>query len=104
MARSVKSPNTFKTCYIAAVKEEMGLLRRKLKPVRRIKPPAHLRWAIEEALRRKPNGTYREIQELALEIYNRGRAENLPFFGALGEVDEESLNEVLNDKGLAYED
>ncbi len=99
--KSVKSPNTFKTSYIAAVKEELGLLKRKQTSKRKIKAPPHLKWAIVEALKRKPNASYREIQRLAFQIFKE-RSENLPFLGALGKVELHKLKEVLNDKGLSY--
>jgi len=102
--KSINSPFTFKTCYIAAVKEELGMLKRKLKPSRKIKPPAHLKWAIVEALKRKPNATYREIQQLAFQIFKEKQRRKLPFFGSLGEVDANLLEEILSDKGLSYED
>ncbi|HIC09271.1 MAG TPA: hypothetical protein EYO62_04395 [Aquificales bacterium] len=104
MRKAITSPQTFKTCYIAAVKEELGLLKRKRTAKRKVKPPQHLRWAIKEALTRKPNATYKEIQRLAFEIYRQKERENLPFFGALGEVPDDILWEVIDDKGLSYED
>jgi len=102
--KAVNSPLTFKTCYIAAVKEELGLLKRKLKPSRKIKPPQHLKWAIVEALKRKPNATYKEIQQLAFQIFKEKQNKKLPFFGALGSVDTNLLEEILSDKELSYED
>jgi hypothetical protein len=104
MRKVVTSHRTFKTSYIAAVKEELGLLKRKIKPTRKIKPPKHLKWAIVEALKRKPEGTYREIQELALKIYKAKKEEKLPFLGALGKVDTKLLKEVIEDKETIYED
>ena len=104
MPKSVSSPYTFKTCYIAAVKEELGLLERKLKPKRKIKPPEHLKWAIVEALKQNPKGTYKEIQKLALKIYKAKKETSLPFLGALGEINSELIKEVIEDKEMFYED
>jgi len=104
MRKAITSPQTFKTSYIAAVKEELGLLKRKRTIQRKVKPPKHLRWAIEEALNRKPNATYKEIQRLAFEIYQQRKRENLSYFGALGNVPDNILWEVIDDKGLSYED
>ncbi len=104
MGKTVNSPDTFKTSYIAAVKEEMGLLKRRFKSNRKIKPPNHLKWAIVEALKQKPTATYRELQELAFKIFKRKKETSLPFYGSLGKIKTDLLEEVLNDKGLAYED
>jgi hypothetical protein len=104
MGKTIKSPHTFKTSYIAAVKEELGLLKRKLKPSRKITPPARLKWAIVEALKKKPNATYKEIQELAFKIFKEKERNELPFYGTLGKVDPDLLEEILNDKELPYED
>ncbi|NPA41564.1 MAG: hypothetical protein GXO18_04740 [Aquificae bacterium] len=102
--RNINSPNSFKTCYIAAVKEELGLLKHKRKNKRKIKPPPHLRWAIEEALKRKPDAKYKEIQKLAFAILKEKERKELPFFGSLGKVNESLLKEIINNKELAYED
>jgi hypothetical protein len=37
MTKTINSPNSFKTCYIAEVKEELGLLKRKLKKGEKLK-------------------------------------------------------------------
>ena len=79
-------------------------MKKKRTAKRKIKPPKHLRWAIEEALNRKPNATYKEIQRLAFEIYQQRKKETLPYFGALGEVPNDILWEVIDDEGLPYED
>jgi hypothetical protein len=104
MRKCINSPKTFKTSYIAAVKEELGLLKRKVKATRKIKPPEHLKWAIVEALKQKPGATYREIQQLALKILRAKEKQSLPFLGALGEVDTKLLEEVIEDKELFYAD
>jgi len=104
MAKSINSPNTFKTSYIAAVKEELGLLKRRRKSYRKIKPPAHLKWAIVEALQQRPKASYKEIQVLAFKIFKEKSRVNLPFYGVLGKVEDRLLEEVLSDKGLSYED
>ena len=36
--------------------------------------------------------------------YHRAESENLPYFGILGEVSKDILWEVIDDKGLSYED
>ena len=101
MGKIIKSPFIFKTCYIAVVKEELGLLKRETKSIRKLKPPVHLKWTIVEALRRKP---YREIQKLAFKIFKEKQKTALPFYGVLGNVKTDLLEEVLNSKELSYED
>ena len=73
----MKSPNSIKTCYIAVVKEEMGLpvkpahnrigRERKVRTPRWVKP--FIRQAIMELTSAKDKATYKEIQRRAFEIY-----------------------------------
>jgi len=67
--RFIESPNAFKPCYIAEVKEELGLLKKR-KKYRKIKAPEYMKKIIKEAIKRlNYSGTYKEIQEKSLEVY-----------------------------------
>ena len=75
--RSIKSPNAFKTCYIAEAKEELGLLRKRNRN-RKIRAPLRIKEIIKEAIKRcGPSATYREIQEKSLEVYKERNEEGV---------------------------
>jgi len=57
--KTIKSPNAFKSCYIAEVKEDLGLLKKR-KQKRKIKAPEHIKEIIKEAIKRLGyKGTYK---------------------------------------------
>jgi hypothetical protein len=108
LMREINSPNTFKTSYIAQVKEENGILsvNRKQK-VRKIKVPKHLKPFIEQAIKilRKKTGkipTYKEIQQKALEIYNKN-TKSEKFYGIFKTHNKNYTIQVTQDKETYYE-
>ena len=105
--KGISSPNSIKTCYIAAVKEEMGF------PVRRawnrrcaerkVKPDVFMKELIRAAIRKVGNGTYEEIQRAAFEIYRQERRGGhvMSFRGVFND-DPSEVRAVAEDHGVAY--
>ncbi len=99
MKKLIKSPNSIKTAYISAVKEELGLIKRKKTNNRKVKPPQYLKPFIKEAILNNPNATYKEIQEITLRLI-RNSKESLPFYGVFAQFKTDNL-EV--NKDIYYE-
>ena len=104
--RLITSASTFKTSYIAEIKESIGAPVKKRRAKRKIKTPPHLRPFIEQALNNLgPEASYRDIQEEALRLYNEhvsGEIER--FFGRFKVTDTSFIKEIAEDKGLYYGD
>jgi hypothetical protein len=108
MAKAISSPNSFKTCYIAEVKEELGLLERKLKKERKIKAPQkykrYIRMAIESLGR---NATYKEIQREAFRLYQeekkKERSSKVAKYFGVFRADKEVVLKLAQDKDICYE-
>jgi hypothetical protein len=102
--RLITSPNAFKSSYIAEIKEELGLLRRKRKITRKIKAPDYIKPFIKEAISNLGNGaTYKQIQKEALRLYNEhtsGRV--LKYYGILKISDKSFAKSMIEDKGIYY--
>jgi len=106
--RLIKSPNAFKACYIAEVKEDLGLLKRPKKE-RRVKAPEHMKNIIKEAIKRLGyKGTYKEIQEKSLEIYRewltQGKLKKLQDFRGAFKADRDLVIKIAQDEEIFYAD
>ena len=117
--RKITSPRAFKTCYIAEVKEELGLKsrtriaanRRGLE--RKVKTPKHIKKLLIKAIKLLTNETgktptYKQIQEKAFELYQEELKENSivkKYYGFLkiSEEDKEFVRKIVEDKELYYE-
>ena len=108
------SPNSFKTCYIADVKESLGKLTRKAPNrqgnTRKIKAPREYREyilrAIDELKKEKQKETYKNIQKKAFEIYKRDKEDNLfkKYFGAIkNNLNLTEIQKIVEDEDLLYE-
>jgi len=110
----ITSPNSFKTCYIADVKEELGLLTRKSPNrhgvERKIKSPKEYKKFIIKAMNElEKEGikqTYKNIQQKAFEIYKKEK-ENAVLGKYLGAIktnlSPKEIKELVEDEGLIYE-
>jgi len=106
--RLIKSKNAFKPCYIAEVKEELGLLRKRKKE-RKIKAPEHMKEIIKEAIRRLGyTGTYKEIQKKSLEVYKewlaQGKLKKLQQFRGSFKADRDLVIKIAQDEEIFYAD
>jgi len=106
--RLIKSENAFKPCYIAEVKEELGLLRKRKKE-RKIKAPEHMKEIIKEAIRRLGyTGTYKEIQKKSLEVYKewlaQGKLKKLQQFRGSFKADRDLVIKIAHDEEIFYAD
>jgi len=103
--RLITSPNAFKTCYISEVKEELGLLKGKRKRIRKIKTPQYLKPFIRQAIKELGSkATYKEIQEKALELYQRSISKEIEtFFGIFKVDDKEFVEKIAEDEEIYYE-
>lgn len=112
--RKITSPNTFKTCYIAQVKEELGFPVRKAsnrKGVqRRVTVRPDLRTFIEQAILglQKEKGRspqYKEVQKEAFNLYRKtvetSRSDD--FFGMFRSNDPQAAREIIEDKQVFYD-
>ena len=114
----INSLETFKSCYIAYVKEKMGLKVRRSPnrkyPQRVIKPNSQYEYfitkAIKELLKIKKNPTYKDIQKKALEIYKNDKEkimEKIKKYEGVFSIDnvskEEAL-EIFDSEGIEYEE
>jgi len=111
--RRINSWTSFKTCYIASVKEEMGLPVRRAwnreKEERKVKVPENLKSYIKKAIEilgkeKKQTSTYAEIQKKAFELYreNMDRIKAKKFKGIFSD-DPTLIKEVAEDKAIFYE-
>ena len=109
MAKTINSPNSFKTCYIAEVKEELGLLERKLKKERKIKAPQKYKRYIKMAIESLgKDATYKEIQQEAFRLYQEERKKErsskvAKYFGIF-RAEKELVLKLAQDKDVCYED
>ncbi len=112
-----KSPNSFKTCYIAEVKEEHGLPTRRAPnrtgERRKVKtPPEYKKYislAIAELKKHNKKLTYKEIQKKAFEIYQKEREDTLiSKYMHVVKPDKtltsEEIKEIIADEDMLYED
>ena len=108
MGRPITSPASFKTCYIAEVKEEMGILRRKLKKERKIRAPQKYKRYIKMAIESLGEGaTYKEIQREAYRLYCQEKEEEKKskvekYFGVF-KADKDLVAKVALNKDIYYE-
>ena len=114
--REITSQNSFKTCHIAHVKEEKGLLTRKAPnrqgAVRKIKVPKlqkiYIEKAMEELKKEGIKQTYKNIQKKAFEIYQREKKEKSieKYFGSIKANKNLSLSDIekiVEDEDIMYE-
>ena len=107
MRKGINSPNSIKTCYIAAVKEEMGFPVRKAwnrrGAERKVRPDRFMRELIRTAIKRVGNGTYKEIQKAAFEIYKQEeRGAHIMSFKGVFRDDPSDVRAVAEDHGVFY--
>ena len=106
--RLIKSENAFKPSYIAEVKEELGLLKKRKKE-RKVKAPEHIKEIIKEAIKRLGySGTYKDIQIKSLEVYNewlaQGKLKKLQKFRGSFKIDKELVIKIAQDEEIFYAD
>ena len=106
--RPITSPSAFKTCYIAEVKEELGILKKRKKH-RKIKAPQHMKEIIKEAINKLgTSATYRQIQEKCLEIYKqrfqKNKIEKLQKFRENFKADKTLVIKIAQDEEIPYAD
>jgi hypothetical protein len=110
----VTSPNSFKTCYIADVKEELNLLTRKapnrIGETRKIKAPEEykifIKKAIDELAKEGISQTYKNIQKKAFEIYKREKDDNTfnKYFGRIkSNLSPNEIKKIVDDEDFSYE-
>ena len=108
MRKPITSPNTIKSCYIAAVKEEMGFPIRKAwnrrGKERKVQPDNFMKELIKEAIQKVGNSTYQKIQETAFEIYKQKKY-NSPVmsFRRIFDDDPSEVKKIAEDHGIIYE-
>ncbi len=104
--RKLKSPNSFKTSYIADVKEELGFLKNKKVKSRKIKAPSYLKPYIIRAIKELgKKATYKDIQKRAFEIYQMENLKKIDkYYGIFKLEDESFINNIALDKEIYYED
>ena len=110
----ITSPQTFKTCYIAQMKEEVGLPVRtapnRAGSKRMIQTPKHLKKYIKKAIlalmeKRKEVPTYREIQQKAFELYKMDhQLEGNKFLGIIKIDDVKWAKGIIEDEQIYYAD
>ncbi len=102
--REIRSPSTFKTSYIAEVKEEMGLLTRKRGENRKVKAPQHLKPFIKQAIENLGlEATYANIQKEALRLYQEHLSGEIEeFYGIFKVKDPSKIREIAEDKEIFY--
>lgn len=116
--RKITSPRAFKTCYIAEVKEELGLKsktkiaanRRGLE--RKVKTPDHIKKFLIRAIKLLTTETckmptYKQIQEKAFELYQEeiqktSLVERYYGFLKISEKDKEFIRKIAEDEALYY--
>ena len=112
--RTISSPNTFKTCYIAQIKKDLGF------PVRKAanrkgkdgitKVNETLRPFIEKAILILNEKTgeipsYKDVQQLSFKLYkeSKGKSESDALFGSVKFEDTEFVKSIAEDKDIFYE-
>jgi len=102
--RRITSPQAFKTCYIAGVKEEMGLPLRRRAGTRKVKTPEYLKPIIRKAIEiLGEEASYRDIQKKALEIYKEIYEREVDrLYGALQITDRDAFVRLVEDEEIAY--
>lgn len=106
--RLIKSPHAFKPVYIAEVKEELGLLKKR-KENRKIKAPVYMKKIIKEAIKRLGYaGTYKEIQKKSLEVYKewleKKKLGKLKKFYGSFKTDKSFVIKIAQDEEIFYGD
>jgi hypothetical protein len=108
LGKLITSPASFKTCYIAEVKEEMGILKRKLKRERKIRAPQKYKRYIKMAIESLGEGaSYKEIQQEAYRLYcqemeEKKRSRIGKYFGVF-KADKDLVDKVVLNKDIYYE-
>ena len=102
--RLITSPNAFKSSYIAEIKEELGILKRKRKIIRKTKTPNYIKPFIKEAIKNLgSDATYKQIQQEAIRLYNeRTSSSILKYYGILKTSDKSFAKRIAEDKGMYY--
>ena len=111
----INSVNAIKTCYIADVKEQLGLITRTAanrQGNRKIKAPKEyvelIKQAIYQLNKNNEKATYINIQKKAFEIYQQEKKHNTLFkkyFGAIKtNLNPKELQKIIDDEDLSYED
>ena len=112
--KTITSHNTFKTCYIAQVKEELGLpvkraSNRKGKN-RKVQIRQELKPFIKQAIiaLKKQSGRvpfYREIQKKAFELYKSSveKPKSDKFYGIFKPKNNAYMKQIAGDKEIYYE-
>ena len=107
--KKITSPETFKTCEIAIVKEKLGLLRKTAPNKRKVKlNPNHAPY-IEKAIKclmsQKSKPTYKEIRKQAFELYKEERDKKIKKYEGIFELrlPKEKAIEIIEDKGIIYD-
>ena len=106
--RLIKSSHAFKSVYIAEVKEELGLLKKR-KENRKIKAPVYMKKIIKEAIKRLGyTGTYKEIQKKSLEVYKewleKKKLGKLKKFYGSFKTDKNFVIKIAQDEEIFYGD
>ncbi len=114
--RKITSENSFKSSYVAEVKEELGLKsKRKMAPNRRsanrsVKTPLYLKKSIFEAINilRKESGkvpTYKQIQQKAFKLYKDAENSSVvdKYYGFLKINDKDFVRNIAGDEKLYYD-
>jgi len=112
----ITSLNSFKTCYIANIKEELGLLTRKAPnrqgESRKIKAPKEYKkfilQAIKELEREGVKQTYKNIQKKAFEIYQRQKNDLIDkYFNVIKpnkNLSDTEIKNIIENEDILYED
>lgn len=112
--KPITSPESFKTCFIAQVKEEMGFAVSKAHNRRgnnrKITVRAELRPFIEKAISQlnrtqKEFPTYKQIQTVAFRLYRESTqySEVDRLYGSFAADDPEEAISIIEDKNMFYE-
>ncbi len=111
--KEITSPETFKTCEIAIVKEKLGLLRKtapnRKNPERKVRlNPKHAPYiekAIKYLISQKSEPTYEEIRKKAFEFYKEEKEKKIKKYEGIFELKlpKEEAIEIIEDKGMVYD-
>lgn len=111
--KTITSQNTFKTCYIAQVKEELGLPVRKASNRKGNKRKVQLRQELKPFIQQaiivlqKQSGRvplYKDIQKKAFELYKSSveKSKCDRFYGILKSKDETYVKQIIEDQECYY--
>ena len=112
--RMITSPNTFKTCYIAQMKEELGLPVRtssnRKEKFRSVRVTKELKPFIKKAIQYLLNTnekmpTYKEIQQKSFDIYmnENKKSKSESYYGIFQSENKNSVIQTINDRNIFYE-